>query len=241
MTQTIDKSFWLDSLNKTDWYLILTEDFKRIEDLAVHEPNLEKRKQIKREAYELVEESIKAERIPLAKTGPNLDDQRKKIDTIVIHHTKNQPGMSLNRLNAIQLLRIYGRYFANPTDKREKSLKGNAIWSGHFYNGKQVFWGYHWLIREDGQSNHILNDSYIGWHAGNWDINTRSIGICIDDDLSSKIPSDIVLTAISSVIKKYYANINPKKVIGHCDVNYKTICPGNLFHKSWQEKLLLKL
>ena len=241
MAKYIDETFWRKALSKPDWYLILVEDYKRLEELAEQNKNQPEHKQIKREAYELFEEAVRQGTLPIALYGDNLDAQRKVIDTIVIHHTKNPPGMTLERLNAMQLLRIYGRYFASPTDPDELHLKGQPVWSGHFHNGKQVFWGYHWLIREDGTSERILKDSYIGWHAGNWDINTRSIGICIDDDLSNQEPNDAVISAVANLIKTNYTNIDHTKIVGHCDVNKLSECPGHLFHESWQQKLLQKL
>jgi hypothetical protein len=234
----IDEAFWRQALSQPTWYLILNDDFERLEELAKKETDYTKRKQIKDKAYGLVEEAVIAGRLPMAETGDNLDIERKPIDTIVIHHTKNKPMMTLERLNAIQLLRIYGRYFANPTDPKEKHLRGQLIWSGHLHNDRQVFWGYHWLIREDGTSERILNDDYIGWHAGNWDINTRSVGICIDDDLSKKEPSETVIQSLADTIRQHYPTVDSAKIVGHCEVNDGTECPGRHFIESWKHKLV---
>jgi hypothetical protein len=70
------------------------------------------------------------------------DAERLPIDTVVIHHTSNPPGLSAARLSAIELMRLYGPYFANPPEA-EKYLKGTPIVSGHERDGKQVFWPYH--------------------------------------------------------------------------------------------------
>lgn len=241
MTEYIDKVYWRKALTQPTWYLLVKDDFDRLEKLAKKENNYDKRKQIKDKAYSLVEEAWVQETLPLAESGDNLDVERKPIDTLVIHHTKNRPGMTLERLNAIQLLRIYGRYFADPTDSKERHLRGQLVWSGHYYDSKQVFWGYHWLVREDGKSEHILDDSYIGWHSGNWDVNTRSIGICIDDDLEDKEPSETVLRVVADIIKQYCPTANTVNVSGHHEVNTSTECPGSLFAVSWKQKLLSKL
>jgi len=241
MGKYIDETLWRRALCKPDWYLILADDFKRLEKLAEQQKNNPDHKVIKGEAYSLVEEALRIGTIPRAPSGENLDKQRKPIDTIVIHHTKNRPGMTLGRLNAMQLLRIYGMYYANPTDKLELQFKGQAVWSGHFYNGEQVFWGYHWLVRENGELEHILDDKYIGWHAGNWDINTRSVAICIDDDLSNREPNNVVIGSIAKLLRDQYLTVNPRNIVGHCDVNKKTECPGRLFHESWRQKLLNKI
>lgn len=242
MSEYINEDFWRKSLSQPNWYLLLNDDFKRLEQLAENESDYAKRKQIKNMAYSLVEEAVKDGRLPMAETGDNLDAERQQpIDTVVIHHTKNKPGMTLERLNAMQLLRIYGLYFANPTDPKEKHLKGQPIWSGHFYKSKQVFWGYHWLIHENGASEQILDDKYIGWHAGNWDINTRSVGICIDDDLSDKEPSESVIEAVANVIKQNYPDVDLSRVFGHCEVYDRTECPGQLFLGSWKQRLIAEL
>lgn len=237
MARYIDEDFWWSSLGKPDWYTRLADDFEHLEKLAKQHEQEPAHKQIKGEAYAIVEKAIRVGHIPLASSGDNFDEERRQIDTIVIHHTKNKPGMTLERLNAIQLLRIYGRYYANPTDIQQQHLRGRPVWSGHFYNDEQVFWGYHWLIRENGTCEHILKDEYIGWHAGNWDINTRSIGICIDDDLSNKSPAESVLTVITELISKRYPGISTDHIIGHRDANPQTVCPGQLFRSEWQKKL----
>ena len=241
MADYIDENYWREALTKPDWYLLLQDDFDRLERLARDEKDYSKRKQIKSKAYSLVEEAVRDGNMPMSDSGDNLDAERQPIDTVVIHHTKNKPAMTLDRLNAIQLLRIYGRYFVNPTDPKEKHLKGLPVWSGHFYESRQVFWGYHWLIREDGASERILKDTYIGWHAGNWDVNTRSVGICIDDDLSDKEPSDAVIQSIADTIRQHYPAVNKSNILGHCEVNEKTECPGHLFGESWKQNLLDKL
>jgi hypothetical protein len=238
MAKYIDENFWKKSLEKPDWYLLLKDDFDRLEKLAQNEQDYSKQKQIKNEAYKLLQEAILNKTLVIADSGDDFDVERKPIDTIVIHHTKNRPGMTLERLNAIHLIRIYGRYFSNPTSLEEEHLKGQPVWSGHFYNSEQVFWGYHWLIREDGTAQQILDDRYIGWHAGNWDINTRSIAFCIDDDLTNKEPSELVMAKIVDVIKLNYPSVNPSHIIGHCEANRSTKCPGDLFYSIWKEKLL---
>lgn len=241
MATYLDKTVWQAALAHPNWYLLLKDEFLRLEKLAANEPDYAKHKQIKNEAYSLIEQAVSTGRLPLAKTGDNLDAARKPIDTIIIHHTKNKPGMTLERLNAIQLLRIYARYFAQPTDSRAEHVQGQPVWSGHFYGSKQVFWGYHWLVREDGSSERILDDSCIGWHAGNWEVNTRSVGICIDDDLSDKEPSMPIIRAVANTIKQNYPTVKPVHILGHCEVNPQTVCPGQLFLERWKRTLLTEL
>lgn len=241
MANYIDEAFWREALSTPTWYLLLQDDFERLEELATQESDYANRKRIKDTAYRLVEEAVRTGRLPMATMGDDLDAERQQIDTIVVHHTKNKPGMTLERLNAMQLLRIYGRYYTNPTNPNEQHFKGQPVWSGHFYNDAQVFWGYHWLMREDGTSQRILPDEAIGWHAGNWDVNTRSVGICIDDDLSHKQPSETVMQSIADTINRHYPNVRNTKIVGHCEVNDGTACPGDLFVKGWKRELVGRL
>jgi len=236
MSEYINEAAWQDALGQADWSF-LNHDFKRLEALArqhEHEPG---HKEIKREAYAAVEQAVREGYIPLAAQGEDFDRERKPIDTVVIHHTKNEPGITLERLNAMHLLRIYAPHYTSPAVDPHSS-HGQPLWSGHFYNGQQVFWGYHWLIRADGTAEQILDDRYIGWQAGNWDINIRSIGICVDDDLSSKAPSEVVVESIAAVIREHYTSVEADHIIGHRDANRRTVCPGELFHTEWRQQVI---
>jgi hypothetical protein len=232
-----DENFWRSALFQYDWYLQLADNFSAIDAID----DIEERKKYKIKVYNLVEEALRADTIPLASSGRNLDKERQVIDTIVLHHTNNQPGMSLDRLNAMQLLRIYGMHYAVPVAANEQYMRGSMVWSNHFYNGKQVFWAYHWLVRADGSYQRILDDKHIGWQAGNWDINKRSVAICFDDDLTDKAPSDLALLAAAKIIAENYPDIGQGNIIGHCDANSVTICPGNLFKSLWKNRLLEEL
>ena len=83
MGKYIDEKFWNNALKKDNWYELIADDFKRIENIASKVSDYTKRKRIKREAYQLVEKAVKEGGIALAIDGPNLDEERKLIDTIV--------------------------------------------------------------------------------------------------------------------------------------------------------------
>jgi N-acetyl-anhydromuramyl-L-alanine amidase AmpD len=141
-------------------------------------------------------------------------------------------------MNAVQLLNIYAPYFMNPTVREERGLKGKAIWSGHFRDGSQSFLAYHWLMRADGQAKRLLDDNQIGWHAGNWKINRRSIAICLDNDYSEKDPDDELLKKLADFIRQNYPQIEPMNIIGHCEAREGTACPGKNWLTNWKIKLL---
>lgn len=187
------------------------------------------KKEIKHAVRSYFTDRLDHGRIALATSGKNEDAERAPLDTVVIHHTSGAAqNYTLPYLNATQLLRIYAPAYAAGGERA-----GQPIWSGHFYKGKQVFWGYHWFIFEDGRAERILPDSSIGWHAGNWDINTRSIGICFAGNFMKQPPNDAMIAAARRIIAENYAGM---RIIGHKEAPRDTTCPGDTF-AVWRHQL----
>jgi hypothetical protein len=196
----------------------------------------------KAQLYDFFERCLETGGIAL---GPprNTDGERKKIDTVVIHHTSNPPSMRPSRLSAIELIRLYGPYFAKPTYAGDHLLKGQPIYSGHVRKGKQVFWPYHWIVRRDGGVERLLYDSEIGWHAGDWDVNRRSVAVVLDGDYEHARPSPIELIGIAKVVRLHYPQVPLTRIVGHREITSKTECPSNLFldgtsAKGWKADIL---
>lgn len=237
MAKYFDEERWIKALKNPDWYLELFADFKKI--MGQREKVDEKTSfEIKKELYSFFENQLTTNNIASGLTGPDWDKERKPIDAIIIHHSKNQPGLALTMLNAVHLLKLYASYYANPTYEGEEYIKGQPIYSGHFKDNKQVFYGYHWLLRMDGKFERLLEDKNIGWHAGNWEMNCRSIGICLDNDFTDSSPSDLVISLIVKIIKENYPQIKSQNILGHREVNSKTTCPGNTFLTDWKQKII---
>lgn len=192
--------------------------------------------------YDFFESQISRGNIPLGQGSGAFDVDRKEIDTVIIHHTSNPPGLSLSRLSAIELVRLYAPYFANPTAEGDRHLKGQTICSGHVRKGRQVFWPYHWIVRKDGRSERLLRDDEIGWHAGNWDMNCRSVAIVLDNDYEYGRPSDNEILAIARIIVDHYRQTSSRRILGHREVNPRTTCPSEFFmdnhRKGWKSDLL---
>jgi N-acetyl-anhydromuramyl-L-alanine amidase AmpD len=117
------------------------------------------------------------------------------------------------------------------------------LWSGHFDGrGNQVFHGYHWLVRRDGSAERLLPDAAIGWHAGNWEVNRCSVGICIDDDLEECAPQSEVVEGIAALIQDNYPTVAAAPagaIVGHHEVSkIPTICPGAQFDPGWRRQLV---
>jgi hypothetical protein len=235
---TINEQEWERYIHRPDWYLKLLPDYKRLNKRADKNPEL--KSQLKEQAYSFFEKHLNAGDLHLGKKGPKWDEERKNIDTIVIHHTANPSGLTWQRLSAMHLLRLYASHYIYPP-KLERHLKKQPIWSGHFRDGQQVFYSYHWLVRSNGSMERLLNDSEIGWQSGNWNINTRSVAICIDNDLREGNPSKKVLGKIAELIKKRYPDVSHDRIFGHGEINEKTDCPGRNFSTGWKKELLTLL
>lgn len=227
--QFIDPDYYLSKFKEKDWYLKLQPEIER---LLFSEANKNKKEE-KEKLYRITAAALKSNGIYLASAGENWDDERKTIDTVVIHHTSTVSNLSLTKLSAIGLLRLYcPRYWAR---LGRPVVRGQPVWSGHFHRGRQVFYAYHWLVRKSGKVQHILDDGCIGWHAGNWEINCRSIGIALVGDYFDRDPSSEVLKSCAEIIKGYKFT-KAERIFGHQEI-VETICPGKNF-RNWKRKLL---
>ena len=236
MTKYFDEQKWNEVLKYDDWYLRLADDYKKLMKQA-EESSKEISDKIKEEIYQFFENRLAKKEIALGNNGPNWDAERKSIDTIVIHHTKNQPGITWQRLSAMHLIRLYAMHYSNPTEN-EKDIKGQPIFSHHFSNGEQVFYAYHWLVRMNGEVERLLPDTETGWQAGNWEVNCRSVAICLDNDFENSRPPAEVIATIVKIIKENYNHVEKARIFGHREVNQKTTCPGNLFLSGWKQEVL---
>lgn len=189
------------------------------------------------EYYDAVAELLNEQKVRLGNpliddNLPDQDAERRDIDTVVVHHTHRAEGITNDRLNAMELVRLYIPRFRSDPD-----YVGVPLYSGHFdATGKQVFYPYHWMVKQDGEVERLLDDEEIGWHAGDWDINTRSVAICIDDNLRGKYPSESAVASARDIIGEYYRHT---RIIGHTEVNPATDCPGDNFFgpTGWQSGL----
>jgi hypothetical protein len=191
---------------------------------------------LKNTVYTFFEKNLREGKVALGTDGKKWNRDRKPIDTIVIHHSKSSEHLSKERLSAIELIRLYAPTYAK-RDKKE------PIYSDHNRDGKQVFYPYHWIIRSNGEAERLLFDHEIGWHAGNWDINCRSVAICIDDNHEDTVPDESALRAIARLIREQYPFVSKDHIFGHREINLKTTCPSNHFlntpeKRGWKSILL---
>jgi len=240
----IGKSNWERLLKNPDWYIRIVPELEMIKKEAASRLQFE-RENLAEEIYSFFEEKLNNREIALGNEIGNWDKERKPIDTIVIHHTEMNPGVTKDRLSAITLVRLYAPYYAKPYDKREINIIGKPISSGHLRDGKQVFWPYHWIVRMNGKIEQLLHENETGWHAGDWDTNCRSIAIVLDNNYVNSRPDEKVLKAATNLIHSKYNYIPKDRIFGHREVRLlgPTSCPSNLFlskdnYKGWKEELL---
>lgn len=240
----INFSKWEGLIHQPTWYFDIITDVKPL--LSLKKSNPEEYEEIKESVYDFFEGHLMRGDIVLGTTGKDWDAERKPIDSVIIHHTAIAYPLSPERLSAITLFRLYASYYANPYDLGDKEIKGQPIYSGHFRNGKQIFWPYHWTVRKGGECERLLNDNETGWQAGNWDVNCKSAAIVLDNNYESSIPSAVELNAVAKIIKEHYPRVKKENIFGHREINPKTTCPSNLFlsHdgiKGWKEELLRRI
>ena len=235
MNVRFEREEWENCLTAPDWYVRLERDLRaHVFPVVRPDPAL---KRFRHQVYELVEEMLERGELPLARSGLEMDAERKPVDTIVIHHTAEEPDIRLSKLSAIGLVRQYAlQYLAD--DVLGEHARGQPIWSGHFRQGRMVFFAYHWLIRPDGRAERLLEDGSIGWHAGNWNINTRSVGIAFSGDYEESEPPDAQIAAVARLIRLHYPQVARERIRGHCEIVAETTCPGPRFLQGWKAALL---
>lgn len=236
MAKFFSEQKWRDAAQRPDGYLQIVEEYKDLMKQA-EDADKDTMKNIKEEVYSFIEELLETDQFYLAGEGYDFDAERQSVDTAVIHHIGGHPGMKLSRLNALGFMRMYAYYYAYPIESK-KHLQRKPIYSGHFKDGKQVFFTYHWLVRRDGKVERLLQDDEIGWQAGDWNMNCRSVAICFDDTLTKKEPTREALEAVADIIK---ANYKELEILGHREINPRTDCPGELFLSKWKQELTEKV
>lgn len=232
---------WEPELKNPLWYEKVVPDLIQIwqGEIAENEKGA-----IRDSIYHFFEEKLYSGGIAIAAKGPDFDQWRKPIDTVVVHHTSGKSGVSWKRLSTIGFLRQYALDFFRFDDQYGEDTKGQAIWSNHFreVDGHKVpvFYAYHWMVRSDGSVERLLTDNEIGWQAGNGDINFRSVAIVLDGDFTEVIPTNEMVVGIKDIIGKHYQQVGKDRIFGHREINPNTICPGDLFMSEWKNRILDK-
>lgn len=169
----------------------------------------------------------------------NWDAQQLPFDLIVIHDSAGPPFQEVVEIEADHFARLYGRRYKGPYD--DPYVVGLKPHSGHVVSGKETFIAYHHLVYPDGKILTTLSPlvkisgtwyvDHVGWHAGNWNANCRSIAICLVGDYTDTVPPQKQLESVKKLVR-YYKQFNPDLTVEpHNHFNPRTECPG----KKWDE------
>ncbi len=108
MYQLPDFSTWDKITGQPDWYVALRPQLlewrHEVESLKKTDPAASQA--LKDSVQSYFDPKLEAGEIALATSGDNFDADRQPISQIIIHHTSRDPGITLARLIAIQLLNL---------------------------------------------------------------------------------------------------------------------------------------
>lgn len=135
----------------------------------------------------------------------NFGGVRNKVDTVVIHTTEGSAPSALSWFGM------------------DHKPSGQGPTSAHY------------LIGKDGTLYSLVPENKIAYHAGNWNVNTRSIGIELEG--KSGDPSMFTTSMLASLVvllrtlsRKYGIVLDRKHIIGHNEVPGATHTdPGRFF------------
>lgn len=145
----------------------------------------------------------------------------RKIDYIVIHHSAGSPKETLQDVNHSHQVRNWGT--------PQKPLYCKKDKKGYFVQ-------YHWFIDRAGNATQTRDYDEIGWQAGVWDINKRSVGICLSGNFQNELPKSQQLEALKVIIKGLRL-IYPRAVIKPHRFFKATACPGKNITDSFIKSL----
>ncbi|CAM3388281.1 N-acetylmuramoyl-L-alanine amidase [Stackebrandtia soli] len=101
------------------------------------------------------------------------------------------------------------------------SYEGTKAW---FRNPKSQVTTHYVIRSKDGEITQMVHEADIAWHAGNWDVNTRSIGIEHEGyvDNPKKWYTDAMYRSsaklVAAICDKYRIPVDRKHIIGHVEV-----------------------
>jgi N-acetyl-anhydromuramyl-L-alanine amidase AmpD len=119
----------------------------------------------------------------------------------------------------------------------------NKVWAYH-NNGAGGRWpkgagiSYHFMIERDGSVLSGRPEDSIGWHAGTYYWNLRSIGICLAGDFTKESPTKEQLVSLAKLLTEVQNRwgIPDDRIFLHREVR-NTSCPGtNLRELAFQER-----
>ncbi len=171
------------------------------------------------------------------------------IDTLVIHHSLGPEFKDADALTIQDWYDECGKGWGYENERKRlnknlapdnpKYIKPEDMHSGHMHpaRDKETFSQAHYALHEfrgGWRLVLLLQDPFenIAWHAGNWPINQRSIGIEVCGDYNRKLLPREALQVIVDFFIDHAKTLAIKgiflSVTGHQD-HAKTLCPGLIY------------
>ena len=137
------------------------------------------------------------------------------IKYIVIHHSSISNSNKEPQFNRINQAHKY-RNWVN---------KENPLYLKPDKNGNYIQYDY--FIEEDGTLRFGNPIDVVGWHCGDWAVNTESVGICLAGNYEYDKPSVKQLQTLSRLLGDIILDhdIEEENILSHSDVK-PTLCPG---------------
>ena len=139
----------------------------------------------------------------------------RKIEYAIVHHTAHR---SKRKITLDQFI-----FQVSAWHKLSLHRRPNG-------NGNHI--AYHYLINKDGDIANTRPIEEIGYHCGNWSMNKRSVGICLEWDFRvwEEAPTKAQLKTLERILALLDKGQRIKAVLGHRDVR-ATECPGYNLYK----------
>ena len=128
------------------------------------------------------------------------------VTIIVVHHTAGSQSSDAERII--------------PAISRLHSRKFNTMPASL---GLMV--AYHYLIMSDGAIHQTRDEEDIGYHAGDWEVNKTSIGICLTGNFEKHKPTRQQIQSLDRLVRRIQSERNIVKVVPHSHCK-ATLCCG---------------
>ena len=141
--------------------------------------------------------------------GSLLGSTNRSVTTVVVHHTAGTMSNDIRQVVS-EINRLHSRKFG----KMGKSL-GLTI-------------SYHYLITPDGKVWRTRDLEDVGYHAGNWNVNLHSIGVCLVGNFEKYRPTRAQVQSLDRLVRRLRSERGISKVIPHSYCRATLCCGENL-------------
>lgn len=171
-------------------------------------------------------------------------DRIMPVDHMVVHHTAGREMINSTDLEVMDYFDKTGKNRGYESVRKKRRLNAIRSYHTHPKREKETFAQAHFAVHPY----NLNHNSYgwrlvplickpfenVTWHAGNWKINQKSIGIEICGNYEKRKIDRKALLLIADTFKFWYKNLNRQgielKVMGHKDFA-RTACPGMIYEQ----------